>query len=255
MIRVLDKGFWKDALIGSFEFDLSFIYFKKDHVLLHQWIALSNPNSEDYSKITGYLKLSISVACTGDEQVQIEEDDSDPKDVIVMMPPQLNPKFYQLKFRFYKAEKIPAMDMGIKFVRKAKTDAYMLMVYKNRKLKTKVKEIEEDGPGIEWNQEFWLPAQIPIIQPRIVIKLMDEDDVNDEVVGSLLFDLKEIIDECSAGRGGVFNWKNIYGSPMNQSNSQFKKAMNENPELASNWKGRILMQVLCEETEKPIVKV
>lgn len=31
--------------------------------------------------------------------------------------------------------------------------------------------------------------------------------------------------------------------------------MNENPELASNWKGRILMQVSCEETEKPIVKV
>lgn len=31
--------------------------------------------------------------------------------------------------------------------------------------------------------------------------------------------------------------------------------MNENPELASNWKGRVLMQIDCEETEKPVAKV
>ena len=65
----MDKGYFKDSLIGTFEFNLSFIYLKKDHVMLHQWIALSNPNSEKYWEITGYLKVSISVACTGDEQV------------------------------------------------------------------------------------------------------------------------------------------------------------------------------------------
>jgi len=31
--------------------------------------------------------------------------------------------------------------------------------------------------------------------------------------------------------------------------------MNENPEFGSNWKGRILMQVICEETDKPVAKV
>lgn len=70
--------------------------------MLHQWIALSNPNSEDYSQITGYLKLSISVACTGDDQVEIKEDPGTAEnDDNVLMPPQLNPKFYQLKFRFF----------------------------------------------------------------------------------------------------------------------------------------------------------
>lgn len=69
VIKLLDKGFLKNSLIGVFDFDLSYIYNMKDHLLLHQWIALSNPNSEDYAKITGYLKISISVACTGDEQV------------------------------------------------------------------------------------------------------------------------------------------------------------------------------------------
>mmetsp|Transcript_30294 Transcript_30294/g.46320 ORF Transcript_30294/g.46320 Transcript_30294/m.46320 type:complete len:131 (+) Transcript_30294:880-1272(+) len=81
---------------------------------------------------------------------------------------------------------------------------------------------------------------------------MDSDDVFDETVGSLLFDLKDIIDGKMEGK---FVWKNVYGSPLNQSNSQAKRDMNENPELASNWKGRILMQIACEETEKPIAKV
>ena len=144
------------------------------------------------------------------------------------------------------------MDMGIKFVRKAKTDAYLMTIYKKKKLKTKVLVMEEDGPAIDFNQEFWIPAQIPIITGRIVLKVMDSDDVFDETVGSLLFDLKDIIE----GKGnGKFVWKNVYGSPLNQSNSQAKKDMNENPEIASNWKGRILMQVVCEETEKPIAKV
>jgi len=31
--------------------------------------------------------------------------------------------------------------------------------------------------------------------------------------------------------------------------------MNENPDVATNWKGRVLIQVICEETEKPVAKV
>lgn len=31
--------------------------------------------------------------------------------------------------------------------------------------------------------------------------------------------------------------------------------MNENPELASLWKGRILMQIFAVKTEKPVYKV
>ena len=31
--------------------------------------------------------------------------------------------------------------------------------------------------------------------------------------------------------------------------------MNENPEIASNWKGRVLMEVTCEETEKPVARM
>jgi hypothetical protein len=62
-LKILDKGLLKNTQIGQFEFDMSFIYFKKDHALLHQWVAISDPNSENYSEITGYLKISINVCC------------------------------------------------------------------------------------------------------------------------------------------------------------------------------------------------
>jgi hypothetical protein len=38
----------------------------------------------------------------------------------------------------------------------------------------------------------------------------------DEIAGSILFETKKLIE--GAGNG-LFVWKNIYGSPMNQSNS------------------------------------
>lgn len=210
-IALQDKGFFKNSLIGLYEFDLSYIYYMKDHVMLHKWLAFSNPNSENYSEITGYLKLSINVTCTGDESVQIEEDDG-PEDSNVLMPPSLNPRFFQIKMRFFQAQDIPPMDVGLGYLRKAKTDAYVLAHYKKKKLKTKVRTMEENGPPIDWNQEFWIPAQIPIISKRLVLKLMDCDDVSDEVIGSLLFDMQDIVDGKFNGK---FFWKNVYGSPLN----------------------------------------
>ena len=93
LIKLMDKGLFKDKLIGEFEFDLSFIYFKKEHTMFHKWLALSNPHGENFAEIAAYLKVSISVSCQGDEQTQISEDDGE-EDTNVMMSPALNPKFF-----------------------------------------------------------------------------------------------------------------------------------------------------------------
>jgi hypothetical protein len=78
------------------------------------------------------------------------------------------------------------------------------------------------------------------------MKLFDQDNINDEIVGSILFNLKDCIDR----QNGKYFWKNIYGSPLGCSGGNTNK-MNENPELASCWKGRILMQIQAMKTEKP----
>ncbi len=74
---------------------MTFIYFMKQHSLLHKWIALSNPQSGNLNEVCGYLKLSINVSATGDEQIQITEDHGVEKsDEAVLMPPSINPEYY-----------------------------------------------------------------------------------------------------------------------------------------------------------------
>ena len=46
---------------------MTFIYFKEKHAMHNQWIALVNPESEDFSAVAGNLKISIAVQGPGDE--------------------------------------------------------------------------------------------------------------------------------------------------------------------------------------------
>ncbi len=73
--------------------------------------------------------------------------------------------------------------------------------------------------------------------------------------GSIFFNLKEIVHNALKNNfEDVIFWKNIYGSPLGTHGGQ-TLIMNNNPELGSTWKGRVLMQVHVEKTEKPIIKV
>ena len=70
---MLDKGTFKDKVIGVYEFSITNIYFQKKHCIEHAWIALSNPEAEDFNEISCYLKISLAVACEGDEQIPLNE--------------------------------------------------------------------------------------------------------------------------------------------------------------------------------------
>lgn len=91
LFKVIWKGMIKNAHIGSFEIDLSQIYIKENHAILHQWVALSNPERKEFNKITGYLKFSVSVTCAGDEQVALTEDMviDNSAESFVMVPPHI----------------------------------------------------------------------------------------------------------------------------------------------------------------------
>ena len=71
-IEVENKGFFKSDLIGQFELSLNRVYNMKDHCLMNQLISLSNPNSGDATKISGFVALSIQVQGPGDEAVELQ---------------------------------------------------------------------------------------------------------------------------------------------------------------------------------------
>lgn len=82
---------------------------------------------------------------------------------------------------------------------------------------------------------------------RVTMQLFDKDAIKDEIVGSILFNLKECMEEANNGK---YFWRNVYGAPINY-RGQITDLMNSNPEAASTWKGRILVQILADKTEKP----
>ena len=72
---------------------------------------------------------------------------------------------------------------------------------------------------------------------------------------TLIFRLeKDEIIAAKTSKNGRFFWKNIYGAPLDTS-GKTATSMNENPEIGSLWKGRILMQVIAEKTDKPVRRI
>ena len=118
---------------------------------MHKWVALSNPESADFNEVAGYLKLSLSVSTVGDEQIQITEDQGGNSEESILMPPSIRPEFYQIRFKFFRAEHLPAMDRNL--LGKGSIDAYIMCQYLNNKLKTKVITAPE-GESVDWNYEF-----------------------------------------------------------------------------------------------------
>ena len=47
------------------------------------------------------------------------------EDTDILMPPSLNPTFYQIKLRFFTAQNLPIMDQALLGLREAKTDAFL----------------------------------------------------------------------------------------------------------------------------------
>ena len=50
--------------------------------------------------------------------------------------------------------------------------------------------------------------------------------------------------------GGFYFWRSIYGSPA-EATGAAADAMNNDPNLASDWKGMVLMHIQVEENDKP----
>jgi hypothetical protein len=122
---LVKSAVFKDTVIGMYEFDFSYIYFMEEHAMKHMWVALSNPAGDDYSAITGFLKLSVSIHGANDTPTLLEEDPSNSEELL--MSSAVKPSFTQLKLHFIKGEHLPKMDTaGVLSKKEGKMDGYFL---------------------------------------------------------------------------------------------------------------------------------
>ena len=66
----------------------------------------------------------------------------------------------------------------------------------------------------------------------------------------MIFSIKDIVNSP----GHTFKWINMYGAPAGCSGGNSDK-MNNHPEFASTWKGRVLIEYNSEDTKNPEMKI
>jgi len=65
----------RNELVGSFEFDLQYVYAAADHEIYRRWVALTDI-TDKHEGIQGYLKLSVTVLGPNDiARVHMKEED------------------------------------------------------------------------------------------------------------------------------------------------------------------------------------
>ena len=248
-IKMNDQRMFKDAVIGMYEVDLSYIYFQDKHSIFKQWVGLSNPSVKNFNEISGYLKISASMVGPGDEQVPLDDEAGidHTETEVMLLPPHISMKYYQFKFRIIKGQSLPKMDTY------GDCDAYVQVSYLGKKIQTRT--VAQKNGQVMWAQEIWLPVQAPLVSSRLVMQVIDYDSSSsDDMIGSIAFKIHEILQDSKENKEFPWKWRDIYGAPSGVSGKHTDE-MNKTPEIASHWRGRILMQVVCKETDSPKMKI
>ena len=100
---------------------------------------------------------------------------------------------------------------------------------------------------------MYIPITWPVATDRLVFKVYDYDAAgSDELVASMIFSIKKLVKE--AGDTGTYAWLNFYGAPKDKSGKN-SDLMNNNPEYASQWKGRCLVHFSAVDVKEPCMKM
>ena len=134
-----------------------------------------NPESEDFSSVSAYLKMSGSVYGVDDTPVEIKMDENDDDDNCIM-PPSLKPKYTQLKMHIVKGEHLPKLD--VKMIGEGAMDAFVTAKVGGKTIRTKIETTVHDEAV--WNQTFLIPVRMPIMSGKLILNVMDLDGVKDE---------------------------------------------------------------------------
>jgi len=234
--------------LGIYECDFSYVYNQKNHTIDNNWIALSNPEADDIAKVRGYLKISVSVLHETDQRVELTYKSTNDENSLCIIPPHVKIEFMQLYIYIFRAEQIPDMDYVIKQDKvKRKCNGFITLKYMGMEINTDVRDME--GDCIYWNQVLAIPVSVPLVSNKLVFTMWDKDYMTNEIVGTFEISLFDVL----ANNYNKYRYIHLYGAPVGKTGTMTNK-MNENSEIGSLWKGRVLMKIDYEKTDNPKTK-
>ena len=249
LIEVYDSSNSKNRkdYFGIYEFDLQYIYSMKNHCLKNNWLALANPESDDLTKVRGYLKVSISVLNDLDPRVELKLND---KNEDISFPTQIKKKYKLLSFYIVRAEKLPEMNSSDN-EKKVNRNCEPIVEIKYMGITSRTKISKNINDRADFNQILNIPVDIPSPTQKIILQMKDAVDSagkKTQIIGSYEIELKEIIGEENLYEN--YKFIDIYGASKNEK-GKINDLMNNNPYVASRWNGRLLLKILCKDIDRP----
>ena len=244
IIEVFDANvIRKNVLIGSFEFDLTQVYYKKHHELYKQWVALTDVTG-DNEGVQGYLQVTIVVLGPKDEQYihpESEEWDTSGSLLNVMMPPQVETDPHLLKVYIHQLDKLMIMDKLTK-----SSDPYVLVKFAGVENKTTTYKKKLD---VHVHECVTIPVMEPLLGNTIILHVKDHDvAAKDDIIGTFTFSYTKVKKNAMKNR-----WVHLYGAPQNKQKGVADK-MNRAIREGTTYRGSMLlgMQVEPEPTDEEL---
>ena len=104
----MNRGWIKNELVGLANYDLASIYFQENNKVEHVWVALENPDSEDFENMKGLLKISANVTGPKDNAQKLEQHvGPEPNQMKMFMSPSIKRTFNQLTISIIEAHDLP----------------------------------------------------------------------------------------------------------------------------------------------------
>eukprot|EP01084_Bolivina_argentea_P233322 393023_1 len=236
-ISVFDaNSMMRNVLIGSYEFDLSTIYFSnKYHEVYQQWIGLFDTTDENEG-IQGYLRVSIVVLGPNDEQKThelIHEDEDETNLLSILLPPEIEQIPYLLSISIYECKDLCTSDIG--FFSDA-CDPFAIAQFGSIRIQSKIKK----GTNVNMLCQLQIPVFEPLMCSVIKISFYDWNATKrNDRIASLSFDYNQIKNEHTYDTP---KWYTLYGAPIGYQRG-IARRMNQGFIEGTSYRGQVLLSL------------
>eukprot|EP00499_Haloplacidia_sp_CaronLabIsolate_P010402 CAMPEP_0196772422 /NCGR_PEP_ID=MMETSP1104-20130614/2224_1 /TAXON_ID=33652 /ORGANISM="Cafeteria sp., Strain Caron Lab Isolate" /LENGTH=856 /DNA_ID=CAMNT_0042142557 /DNA_START=126 /DNA_END=2693 /DNA_ORIENTATION=+ len=238
--------FWRNELIGQYTFGFAKVNRQKEHrhQFFRTWVVLTDPNNP--AEEQGFVRCTATVLGPGDkppshESTLVQRDDEEGE--LILRPPTVRRRGYNLNIKLYRAEGLPDMDPV-----SGSADPFVSIKFNGMVVRSNV--VRRDANPV-WNQHLWLPVFTPCMSDNIDVQLWDRQRGNpDELIATHRVTFSSLL---SSSFGPA--WINMYGTPVDNSGSRvwawIKELVRRGDVEQTAFLGRLLLAMNAQMVDEP----
>lgn len=231
----------KNTKVGFTNGTVSQVYFEKSHSVINKWEILTNPEI-NYKQPMGFIKYSVNFVKAGEPRTNLETQNfggNENQFDSLAIPPNIKLNQKQIVINVYKGARLVKMDdIG------GGADPYVKFDLGGLKIKT---DYQKSTLKPVFNRVLLIPTIYPTIVNSLKMGFKDYDLIGkNEYFGSFDFRLEDI-------KNGFYKdpkWAYFYGAYEDTVDKDIRKAMNQYSDMASRFKGALLLSIFMEERDE-----